>query len=186
MQLQTILFHHVFQDTIWVKCPSCANVNRHSHSREGHRVCDQTSGACPGYILKSATKVKVHNDWQAYQRVLRKEEHIVLPGSVLPRKKQSCWGHCSTCDKEHNFAVSLSKITGCVPSANVIQFDDIVLPKDYRAALHEAHPNFTVDEVVGCCLGLAPKDVFLSIDEFKQEKKTKRSGSGKTSKDRNV
>lgn len=176
---QTVYVSHTLNGIVWVKCPSCANINKHSFDREGHRVCDQPIAECPGYLLKRAAKVKEHTDWEKYRKVLLKQEGVALPGVRQPRKKPSSWGQCAKCNHAHSFAVDALQIADCVPPKNVLQFGDDVLPKDYREELYATHPTFTVAEVLGCFFGEAPERIFPSGEAFKQQKRANKSRPSK-------
>ena len=159
---ETVCIAHTFKGSVWVKCPSCTNINMHSFNREGHRVCDHPTAGCTGYLLERADKVKEHTDWGKYCKVLLKQEGVALPGVRQPRKKPSSWGSCAKCNRAHSFAVDALQIADCVPPQNVLQFGDDVLPKDYREELYATHPAFTVAEVLGCFFGEAPESTFPS------------------------
>ena len=68
--------------------------------------------------------------------------------------------YCQSCGEfSHDDFVSLEAL-GCVPPPDILCFGDFLINKAYRRALLEHSPNYTVDEIVGTCLGL--NDTFPS------------------------
>ena len=59
---------------------------------------------------------------------------------------------CGSCDAiMHDFTTE--EALQCVPPPYILQFRDVRINKEYRQALYAYCPYFTVEEIVGTCLG---------------------------------
>ena len=59
---------------------------------------------------------------------------------------------CGSCDAiMHDFTTE--EALQCVPPPYILQFRDLRINKEYRQALYDYCPYFTVEEIVGTCLG---------------------------------
>lgn len=74
---------------------------------------------------------------------------------------------CKSCGKKmHNF--QKEKALLCVPPKNVLTFGDYHINKDYRDDLFQAHPNYTVEEILRTFLGMNGN--FKGYDEWLKER----------------
>jgi hypothetical protein len=72
-------------------------------------------------------------------------------------------GACPTCGKKaHDF--QKEEVLDCVPPGDILKFGHYEIDKEYREALFNEYPFYTVEEVLGSYLGHNPH--FPSQDEW--------------------
>lgn len=83
-------------------------------------------------------------------------------------KEQMNLKKCQTCGKKaHDF--ENEEIMDCIPPKNILKFGEYIIDKDYRNALYELYPVYTVEEIVGSYLGHNP--YFVDQDTWLEEQK---------------